>query len=315
MMKSSENNQSNPEIGMKSESFSDAENIVNAEAKNVASNKESGSEAFFDSLDQQYNGQIRDNEVTPIQQSGPKQVTHAIKDEGSKNVVEQSQDGTDWQKRYTDSSREAVKWRDKFKMVEPFVPVLEAMKNDSGLVDHVRDYLQKGGKPAASIQDKLGLPEDFVFDQQEAMTDPESDSAKVMNAHVDGLVQEKVGKMAQAERQKADIAQRNRAKDDEEKAFKNRNNMSEQDFKEFKEKAKAHKMTLDDVNYILNRDKVSANVAHSTKKDMLNQMKNVRTIPTSASGANSQGDSHKSKDREVFDSIMGFDNGTDNLFG
>ena len=305
---SNSENQGNPEIGMQSDSL-EAMSAQKEEAKVL----NEGSKDFFNSLDQQVNGQIQDTEATPSQSSGPKQVTP--KDKGSNNVVEQSQSGTDWQKRYTDSSREAVRWRDKFKTVEPFVPVLEAMKNDSGLVDHVREYLLGGGPPAKSIQEKLGLDEDFVFDGQDAMTNPDSDSAKIMNAHVDGLVQQRVGDMLQAEQGKANQMQAARTRSVEEKAFKAKHNMSEAEFESFKNQAKSHMMTLDDVNYILNRDKVDSNVAQSTKKDMLNQMKNVRNMPTSASGANSQGKGHKSADREVFENILGFDGGTDNLFG
>ena len=73
-------------------------------------------------------------------------------------------------------------------------------------------------------------------------------------------------------------------------------------------------MTLDDINYIVNKDLAAANVADSTKKDMLNQMKNVRNMPTSASGANSQR-VESNKDRDVFDNILDFDNSVDNLFG
>jgi len=73
-------------------------------------------------------------------------------------------------------------------------------------------------------------------------------------------------------------------------------------------------MTLDDVNYLLNRDANNTNVANSTKKDMLNQMKNVRNMPTSASGANSQG-TERSESDDVFDAIKGLDDGVDNLFG
>ena len=40
----------------------------------------------------------------------------------------------------------------------------------------------------------------------------------------------------------------------------------------------------------------------------------VRNMPTSASGANSQGVS-KSEDRNVFENILGFDDSVDNLFG
>jgi hypothetical protein len=121
-------------------------------------------------------------------------------------VKQSSNDSTDWKKRYEDSSREAVRLSEQYKDVQPFVPVLEAMKNDSGLVDHVRNYLKNGGKPAKSIQEHLGLEEDFVFDAND-ITDPDSDSAKLMNAHVDKMVQGRVGQMLQAEKQRAQQVQ------------------------------------------------------------------------------------------------------------
>ena len=74
-------------------------------------------------------------------------------------------------------------------------------------------------------------------------------------------------------------------------------------------------LTLDDIHYLINRDKANTNVADATKKDMLNQMKNVRNIPASASGANSQGDSRGSFEDEVFDALIGSDGNIDNLFG
>ena len=290
--------QGNPEIGMSADSFDAAE---------------TGSDEFFDRLDQEVNGGIIDTEVTQDQTSGPEQVTHNI-DNGSNNVA-QSNDGTDWEKRYKDSSREAVKWRDKFQNVEQFVPVLDAMKNDSGLVQHVREYLENGGKPAKSIQEELNLDEDFMYDQHEAMSNPDSDSAKVMNAHVDTLVQKRVGAMLETEKQRAMQIQQARLRADEETAFMKKNNMSQEEFTAFKDKAKNHRMTLDDINYLLNRDQANQNVANSTKQDMLSQMKNVRNMPVSASGANNQGAKESSPDRDVFDSILGFDNSVDNLFG
>jgi len=188
------------------------------------------------------------------------------------------------------------------------------MKNDSGLVDHVRNYLVDGGKPEKSIQDHLGLEEDFMFDQQEAMTDPDSDSAKLMNAHVDRLVQGRVGQMIQAEKQRSQQVQQANARVTEEQSFREKNSMSDKDFETFKAKAQEHVMTLDDVNYLLNRGQNNDNVANSVKKDMLNQMKNVRNMPTSASGANNQ-DPGRSESDEVFDAIKGLDDGVDNLFG
>ena len=291
---------SNPEIGMTGDSFPEETNP--------------GSSGFFDKLENEVNGGITDTEATQSQTSGSEQATHAIKDDGSNNVNAQSENSTDWEKRYADSSREAVRWRDQYKKVEQFVPVLNAMKKDSGLVEHVREYLTSGGKPAKSIQEQLNLDEDFIFDQQEAMSNPDSDSAKLMNAHVDGMVQQRVGQMIQGEKRRATQMQARKQRAAEEQDFKKRNNMSDDEFARFKARAQAHVMTYDDVNYLLNREQTNANVRQSTKQDMLNQMKNVRNMPTSASGANSQAE-NKSTDRTVFEDILGFDSDTDNLFG
>ena len=296
--------QGNPEIGMQADSFEAAE-----------AQTDTGSSDFFDQLENEVNGGIIDNtEVTQNQTSGSEQVTHVQHDDGSDNVVQSSNDSTDWKKRYEDSSREAVRLSDQYKDVEPFVPVLQAMKNDSGLVDHVRNYLVNGGEPEKSIQDNLGLGEDFMFDQQEAMTEPDSDSAKLMNAHVDRMVQGRVGQMIQAEKQRAQQVQQANTRVTEEQSFREKNSMSDKDFETFKAKAQEHVMTLDDVNYLLNRGQNNDNVANSVKKDMLNQMKNVRNMPTSASGANNQ-DPGRSESDEVFDAIKGLDNSVDNLFG
>jgi hypothetical protein len=303
MSKSPNEVQGNPAIGMQGDSFEEA-----------APTMETGSKDFFNKLDGQVNGGIQDTEATPSPKVNPTQ--GSTEDKGSNNVTQKAQkpDSGNWEKRYKDSSREAVKWRDRYKEVEQFVPVLEAMKEDSGLVEHVREYLVNGGKPAKSIQEELNLGEDFIFDQQEAMTDPESDSAKLMNAHVDGLVQQRVNAMTDAEKKKSAEIQRAKAMQEQEDAFKAKNNMSDEDFEAFKNKAKNYKMSLDDINYVLNKEQTAANVAQSTKKDMLNQMQNVRNMPTSASGANNQ-DTGKSEDREVFESILGFDKSVDNLFG
>ena len=303
-MADNEATQGNPEIGMQGDSLESMRN------------DNSGSSAdFFSRLENSVNGGIMDTpEATQNQTSGPQEVTHDLNGAGSAENVMQSNSSVDYEKRYKDSSREAGKWREKYKQLEQFVPVLEAMKNDSGLVDHVRNYLKNGGAPAQSVQEQLNLDEDFVFDQTEAMTDPNSDSAKVMNAHVDGLVQQRVNSMVEQEQKRAVELQQKKALENQESEFKTKMNMSEDEFVAFKNKAKTHKMTLDDIHLIINKDQAQANVAQNAKQDMLNQMKNVQNMPTSASGANSQGQA-VSEERDVFNSILGNDNSVDNLFG
>ena len=268
---------------------------------------------FFEALENDVNGAIQDetqpSEVTPPLQSGPEQVTHVKSEEGSKNETQ-----VDWEQRYKDSTREAQRLHGEMSELKPFIPVLDAMKNDSGLVDHVRNYLTGGGKPSATIQDQLGLGEDFVFDAGEAMADQASDSAKLMNAHVDRMVQRRVGQMIGAEKERAAKTHAEITRQGDEKAFRDKHDMTDQEYDGFVEAAKEHILTLEDIHYLLNKEKTATNTANSTKKDMLNQMKNVRNMPTSASGANSQGSKEERPEDLVFNALKGLDGDLDNLF-
>ena len=271
--------------------------------------------SFFDALENEVNGAIQEDTTEATQQSisDPEQVTRNQETVGS-NSVDWDNDGNPYKKRYADSSREAVKLAEQYKSVEPFVPVLEAMKNDSGLVEHVRDYLVNGGQPSKTIQSSLGLDEDFIYNEQEAMADPNSDSAKLMNAHVDRIVQQRVGSMLQHEKQNASKQAVERKRLDEEARFRKESGMSDNEYMEMVDWAKTHTLTLDDINYLKNKQKVAGNVAQATKKDMLNQMKNVRDMPSTVSGANSSGQ-EKGAENSVFDALLGTDNELDNLFG
>jgi hypothetical protein len=266
---------------------------------------------FFEALEDNVNSAIQDNnyneaEVTQAPSSGPVQETHAPSEQGTEGVV-------DWEKRYKDSTREAQKMNAELQTLKPYVPVLNAMKKDTGLVEHVRDYLREGGKPAKSLQDKLGLDEDFQFNAEE-LGDPDSDSSKLLNAQVDAQVQQRLGKVMAAERQQMQKGQANRQRAQEAKDFQQRHNMTPEQFQAMMAEAGKRRITLDDVFHLLNKDKVNQNVANNTKDDMLKQMKNVRNIPTSASGTNSA-QVQSSPDGDVFDKIVGSDGDIDNLFG
>tara|TARA_R110002020_G_scaffold443294_2_gene654534 strand:+ start:858 stop:1730 length:873 start_codon:yes stop_codon:yes gene_type:complete len=271
---------------------------------------------FFSELEHSVNGmqtdgEARQEEVTQ-QDVGPEQVTQNTSNGTSANWDDES---NPYKQRYKDSSREAIRMNDELKDLKPFVPVLEAMKRDSGLVDHVRNYLQGGGKPQQNIKDKLDLPEDFEFDADEALKNPESASAKVQNAHIDQIVQGRVNQMMTREKDNAKKMQAQFMFRKEEESFKKKHNMSNEKFELFKKAASQKTMTLDDAYFLINKDMQAKNIANNTKQDMLNQMKNVRNIPTSASDSNNQGNSQKTPDNTVFDNMLGLDEDVDNLFG
>ena len=273
--------------------------------------EESGSTTdFFEALEDNVNSAIQDNniatEVTRAQSSGSQAVTHTPTEQGTEGII-------DWEKRYKDSTREAQRMNSELQTLRPFVPVLNAMKKDTGLVEHVRDYLREGGKPAKSLPEKLGLDEDFQFNADE-LADPESDSSKLLNAQVDAQVQSRLKSVLGRERKQMQKAQQNRSRAQETKEFQKRHNMSPEDFQVMMGEAGKRRITLDDIYHLLNKDKVNQNVANNTKDDMLKQMKNVRNIPTSASGTNSA-QVQSSPDDNVFDQIVGSDGDIDNLFG
>jgi hypothetical protein len=289
-------------------------NALSADAENLFD-----SDDFFDSLEGSVNGIVSDGEdqtkTTEVtqQDGGSEQVTHNTSQGSDK--VDWENENNPYKKRYKDSSREAVKMNTAIKDLKPFVPVLEAMKRDSGLVDHVRDYLKSGGAPNKSIQERLNLSEDFEYDANEAVTDPNSDSAKLQQAHIDTVVQQRVNQVLAREKKTATQMQKQMLMKKQQEDFKKRYNMTEEQFANFKQAAAKKTMTLDDAYYILNKEKAAANVANNTKTDMLNQMKNVRNIPTTASDSNNQGTSQKNPNDSVFDAMVGSDNDVDNLFG
>ena len=268
---------------------------------------------FFEALENEVNGAIQ--EKTTAEKGDTAGPTQATQQQPAKvSETNWDEDDNPYKKRYGDSSREAQKMKQELDNLKPFVPVLEAMKKDSGLVEHVRDYLQNGGAPQ-SVEKKLGLPDDFQFDANEAVVSPGSDSAKLLNTYVDGAVQARVKQMVQAEKANVTKIQQKAQKSKEEADFKNKHNMTDEEFAAMVGNAQKHTLTLEDVYYLVNRDKNAANIASNTKKDMLKQMKNVQSMPTSAGSTNSAGSADRSQDDQLFDSILGSDESFDKLFG
>ena len=159
---------------------------VAPESTNVQDAVMNSSNDFFESLDREVNGGILDE---------PTQSTSVSSDntQSSPNVEVQPQDDNEvLQKRYSDSSREAKRLNGKLKEIEPYMPILDAMREDPNLISHVRNYFEGGGQAPQSMNQQLNLDEDFVFDPDEAFQKPDSDSAKVMGATIDGIVQRRL---------------------------------------------------------------------------------------------------------------------------
>ena len=272
------------------------------ESTNVQDAVMNGSGDFFETLDRQVNGGILDE---------PKQSTSVSSGntQSSPNVdvqAENQQEVDVLQKRYSDSSREAKRLNGKLKELEPYMPILDAMREDPNLISHVRNYFEGGGQAPQSMNQQLNLGEDFVFDAEEAFAQPDSDSAKVMSATIDGIVQRRLSNVLKNQ-------QAENAKMARETQFKERMNMTDEQWKEFTEFAKSKSLELEDIYYLMNRKNRDAEIADTTRQQIQDKMKAVQEQPSTLATQGSVA-VEKSQDDSVFDTILGSGNELEKAF-
>lgn len=272
------------------------------ESTNVQDAVINGSGDFFETLDRQVNGGILDE---------PKQSTsvQSGNTQSSPNVdvqAENQQDVDVLQKRYSDSSREAKRLNGKLRELEPYMPILDAMREDPNLISHVRNYFEGGGQAPQSMNQQLNLNEDFVFDAEEAFAQPDSDSAKVMGATIDGIVQRRLSNVLKNQ-------QAENAKMARETQFKERMNMNDEQWKEFTEFAKSKSLELEDIYYLMNRKNRDTEIADTTRQQIQDKMKAVQGQPSTLATQGSVA-VEKSQDDSVFDTILGSGNELEKAF-
>ena len=260
------------------------------------------SDNFFEELDNQVNSVVLENEAgEPVQQD----VATAENSPREETVQEK---GHDYEKRYADSSREAKKLKGRLNELEPYAPILDDMREDPNLISHIKGYYEGGGSTPGNLKEQLGLGEDFVFDYDEAIDNPSSDSSKLLNATIDGVVQKRLGEFAT---QSKEENQRVTA----EQGFRNKHSMSDDDFKEVVDFAQSRPLTYDDVYFLMNRGKKDDKIAQNTKGEMMQQMKKVRERPSSAAATGSgNSSSERSSQDMVFDTLLGIDSELEKAF-
>ena len=263
------------------------------------------SEDFFTALDSSVNGGIQDEQ----------ELTQLTSEEGdntpqSPSEVQQQSDDVGQealQKRYSDSSREAKRLNGQLKEIEPYMPILDAMREDPNLIQHVRNYFEGGGQAPQTMTEKLALPEDFVFDADDAFSTPDSDSAKVLGATVDGIVQRRLNNTLQTQK----TENQRLAK---ETAFRQKHEMTDDEWSTFVDFAKSKSLELEDIYYLKNRENREANIADSTREQMASQMRKAQSKPRSLATAGST-PVEQSPEDSVFDAIAGLDSELDSAFG
>jgi hypothetical protein len=157
------------------------------------------------------------------------------------------------------------------------------------------------------MAEKLKLPEDFVFDADDAFSTPDSDSAKVLGATIDGIVQRRLGKELRGQRTE-------NQKLAKETSFRQKHNISDDEWDVFVDFAKSKSLELEDIYYLMNRSNRDEKIASSARQEVHDKMREVEKLPSSlATTGGTQVE--KSTDDRVFESILGVDSQLDEVFG
>jgi hypothetical protein len=257
---------------------------------------------FFSALDQSVNSGIIESqdelsEPTSYQSADPLQSQPEVQQNGS----------TNWEKRYQDSSREGKRLNKQLQDIEPYMPILSAMKDDPELITHVRNYFEGGGQAPTSMKERLELEEDFVFDQDEAYSNPESDSAKLMGATIDGVVKKRL-------KEALSFQKNEQVKASREGNFRQKHNMNDDEWGSFVDYAKNHTLQLDDIYYLKNRENRENNIEMEANKRVSSQMQKTQSQPTTLAASGSTPVSSSTEDT-LFDAILGIDKKLESAFG
>ena len=263
----------------------------------------STSDDFFEALDNQVNSGILEHSQPTSVNSGNTQTSPNAEVQNEESV---SNEMDNLQKRYSDSSREAKRLNGQLKEIEPYMPILDAMREDPNLITHVRNYFEGGGQTPQTMTEKLNLGEDFVFDADDAFSQPDSDSAKVLGATIDGVVQRRLNNALKGQK----VENQKLAKETE---FRQKHEMSDEKWSNFVEFAKSKSLELDDIYFLMNRKNRDEKIADNARQEVHNKMKELQNQPGTLA---TQGSANveKSPDDNVFDAILGSTNELEKAF-
>jgi len=155
--------------------------------------------------------------------------------------------------------------------------------------------------------ERLNLPEDFEFEADEAFSNPDSDSAKVLSSTIDGIVERRLNGALQGQR----VENQKLAKETD---FRSRHEMSDQEWSTFVDFAKSKSLELDDIYYLMNRKNRDEKIADSARQEIHNKMRETQSQPGSLATTGSV-QTEISPDDSVFDAILGSDSELEKAFG
>lgn len=248
---------------------------------------------FFQNLSSQMGGgffspEDSKSDITDDKGLGNKMQSVATDDDKTKGNIKELEDKiTDWEKKYDilskqykDSSTEGVRLNAENEALKPLAPILAKAQTDPEYVAQVLASLESGITPV-SIIERLKLDKEFVFDGDDAVKEPGSDSGKVLAETISSVVRAQLGTAMQT--QNDSLSQQL-----EEESFKRDYKLTDDEWKEYKDYANTKKLELEDILYLKNRKSREEEIARKTREETLAKLKQNRLRPQSLATVGSE---------------------------
>ena len=275
----------------------DLDRLADPDNEDKSGNTDFDMEGFFEQLDRQYNGAVFDD-ATPVDNTPdlPEEGSDSDSTPADANVSDEvgklREELETVKKRYGDSSREAKELRrrlDDLEQYEAYVPILRAMREDPGLIQHVRSYLQGNDTPT-SIREGLDLPEDFVFDPDEAVRNPNSDSGKVLETMINKSVERRLKQYSSVQDEARRREDADRVRRDTISKFQESNKLTDEEMGDLIDFSKQHTLTMEDIYYLKNRQKREEEIAKKVVEEMNKQRGRMANTPRTLSTVGKSGE-------------------------
>ena len=271
---------------------------------------------FFGDLEQQVNGSIVDDVITDVVKSQARPPATPQKDPEQQTEqpdIWESEENP-YKKRHSDSSREGKRLAAIVKDDDKYRELLDVMKKDPGAAQAVLNHLsgKEQENAASNPRELFGLDKEFVFDMDDALDNSQSESASVMNNWITTVAQDIVNTKVQEIETQQEQNAKNADTRTKQQAFMKEKNWTQDQFDNWMSKVNetlAGGMDYNHLDRIVSEGERANNIGESTKKQIMNQMKNVGQYPNTVSSANSV-EKDASPDDAIFDIVKGFGKAT-----
>jgi len=210
----------------------------------------------------------------------------------------------DWEQRYKDSSKEGIRLNGIVEKMSPYMPVLDMLSKDDGFKEHVMNYGKQ--TKTETLPEKLNLPEDFEFDMNEAIRNPDSEHAKILSQVSQHYAKPVINQSILDDNQKRAEEIKKEDLSNQRDMLKSKYGIKDTEFSSLMDWGNDHIMTYEDMHFLKKKDDYMRKVANDTKMGTANQVNRMQGVYPSVTVGDGQDEKIEDK---IMDTILGFDKG------